>query len=51
MLLKAPFIGEGSDPAAIVNFEMEQAILPRLTGPHVPRFVAAGSFDAASRLW
>lgn len=50
MLLKAPFIGEGADPAAIVSFEMEQAILPRLTGPHVPRFVAAGSFDTQPHL-
>jgi nucleotide-binding universal stress UspA family protein len=34
------------DPAAIVSFEMEQMILPRLSGPHVPRFVANGDFTA-----
>ncbi|MGG5809996.1 serine/threonine protein kinase [Falsiroseomonas sp. CW058] len=45
MLMKVPRIAEGEDPAAIVSFEMEQMILPRLSGPHVPRFVAAGGFD------
>ena len=44
LLMKVPRIGEGEDPAAIVSFEMEQVILPRLSGPHVPRFVAAGDF-------
>ncbi|MDR3469621.1 MAG: bifunctional serine/threonine-protein kinase/universal stress protein [Xanthobacteraceae bacterium] len=44
LLMKVPRIGEGEDPAAIVSFEMEQVILPRLAGPHVPRFVAAGDF-------
>lgn len=44
ILMKVPVIGEGDDPAAIVGFEMEQMILPRLTGPHVPRFVANGDF-------
>lgn len=44
LLMKVPKIAEGEDPAAIVGFEMEQMILPRLTGPHVPRFVAAGDF-------
>ena len=29
----------------IVGFEQEQMILARLTGPHVPRFVAAGDFE------
>lgn len=45
MLMKIPTIGEGDDPAAIVSFEMEQMILPRLSGPHVPRFVANGDFS------
>ncbi|TAK48134.1 MAG: serine/threonine protein kinase [Xanthobacteraceae bacterium] len=44
LLMKVPILHEGEDPAAIVGFEMEQMILPRLTGPHVPRFVAAGDF-------
>jgi eukaryotic-like serine/threonine-protein kinase len=42
ILMKVPKLGEHADPAAIVSFEMEQMILPRLTGVHVPRFVAAG---------
>jgi serine/threonine protein kinase len=44
MLMKVPRIGEGADPAAIVSFEMEQMILPRLSGKHVPKFIAAGDF-------
>jgi len=44
MLMKVPRIGEGADPAAIVGFEMELMILPKLNGPHVPRFIAAGDF-------
>ena len=44
LLVKVPVLTEGADPAAIVGFEMEQMILPRLSGPHVPRFVAAGDF-------
>jgi eukaryotic-like serine/threonine-protein kinase len=44
MLMKVPIITEGEDPAAIVSFEMEQMILPRVSGVHVPKFVAAGDF-------
>jgi serine/threonine protein kinase len=44
MLMKVPKIDEGEDPAAVVSFEMEQMIMPRLTGPHVPKFIAAGDF-------
>ncbi len=44
LLMKVPMIGEGDDPAAIVSFEMEQMILPRLSGPHVPKHVANGDF-------
>jgi hypothetical protein len=36
LLMKIPLVSEGEDPAAIVSFEMEQMILPRLSGPHVP---------------
>lgn len=46
LLMKIPMLGEGDDPAAIVSFEMEQMILPRLSGPHVPRFVASGDFSS-----
>jgi nucleotide-binding universal stress UspA family protein len=45
LLMKIPMLRPGEDPAAIVGFEVEQMILPRLSGFHVPRFVAAGDFD------
>jgi serine/threonine protein kinase len=44
LIMKVPRIAEGEDPAAVVSFEMEQMIMPRLSGPHVPKFVAAGDF-------
>jgi len=43
-IMKIPLMGE--DPTAIVGFEVEQMILPLLHGPHVPRWIAAGGFDA-----
>ncbi len=45
ILMKVPKIQEGMDAAAIVSFEMEQMILPRVTGVHVPKFFAAGDFS------
>ncbi|BDU70616.1 serine/threonine protein kinase [Geothrix oryzae] len=42
LLVKLPVLSEGVDPAAIVGFEMERMILPRLAGLHVPRFIAQG---------
>lgn len=45
LLMKVPALVEGADPAALVSFEMEQMILPRLGGPHAPRFVACGDFS------
>jgi serine/threonine protein kinase len=44
LLMKVPKFSEGEDPAAIVSFEMEQMIMPRLSGVHVPQFVAAGDW-------
>ncbi len=46
MIMKVPRLREGEDPAAIVSFEMEQMIMPRLSGPHVPRLIAQGGFEA-----
>ena len=43
-LMKVPYLGEGADPAAIVSFEMEMVILPRLSGVHVPKVFAVGDF-------
>src|SRR5215469_10830629 len=45
MLMKIPRLSEGEDPAAIVSFEMEQQILPRLKGPHVPACFGVGDFE------
>ncbi|NEV78433.1 protein kinase, partial [Rhodopseudomonas sp. BR0C11] len=45
MVMKIPRMGEGEDPAAIVSFEMEQMLMPRLSGPHVPKFVAMRDFS------
>jgi serine/threonine protein kinase len=45
LLMKIPRVAEGEDPAAIVSFEMEQMILPRLSGPHVPAWFATGDFE------
>src|SRR5947199_10530619 len=44
LLMKVPLTSEGEDPAAIVSFEMEQMIMPRLSGPHVPACFGAGDF-------
>jgi serine/threonine protein kinase len=44
LLMKVPRVSEGEDPAAIVSFEMEQMILPKLKGPHVPAWFATGDF-------
>jgi non-specific serine/threonine protein kinase len=45
LIMKVPLLGDSDDPLPIVCFETEQMILPRLTGPHVPFFVAAGDLE------
>ena len=45
LLMKTPRVSEGEDPAAIVSFEMEQMIMPRLAGRHVPGCFGTGDFD------
>lgn len=45
LIMKIPLLRRGEDPLTIVGFEQEQMVLARLTGPHVPRFVAAGDFE------
>lgn len=44
LLMKVPRIKGGEDPATIVGFEVEQMLMPRLSGPHVPRFIARGDW-------
>ena len=42
MAMKIPRMTAGDGAENIVSFEVELTILPVLSGPHVPRFVAAG---------
>jgi nucleotide-binding universal stress UspA family protein len=44
LAMKIPLLAEGDEPAAIVGFEVEQMILPTLSGVHVPRFIGAGDW-------
>lgn len=44
LLMKVPRIKGGEDPATIVGFEVEQMLMPQLSGPHVPRYVARGDW-------
>lgn len=46
LLMKVPRLRAGEDPASIVSFEMEQMIMPRLSGAHAPRCIALGGFEA-----
>lgn len=45
LLMKIPRLESGAHALNIVSFEAEQMILPRLSGPHVPRFVASGTLQ------
>ena len=45
MVMKMPLLRPGEDSFTIVGYEVEQMILSRLTGPHVPRFIASGDFE------
>ena len=42
MVMKIPRMTAGDGAETIVSFEVEHQLLQVLTGPHVPRFVAAG---------
>lgn len=45
LLMKLPILGDNDDPTAIVGFEVEQMIMPKLAGIHVPRFFGSGDFS------
>ena len=45
LVMKVPSLQEQDDPTAIVGFEVEQMILPTLSGIHVPRLIASGDFS------
>ena len=44
--MKIPMIGEGDEASSIVGFEMEQMIMPLLSGRHVPKFFGSGDITA-----
>lgn len=46
LMMKVPLLFSTDDPTAIVAFEVEQMIMPKLKGDHVPRYFGAGDFDA-----
>jgi serine/threonine protein kinase len=46
LVMKVPRLGRGEPTIGIESFEMEQMILPTLSGPHVPRFAATGDMSA-----
>jgi serine/threonine protein kinase len=46
LIMKVPRLFSSEDPTAIVAFEVEQMIMPKLKGKHVPRYFGAGDFDA-----
>jgi serine/threonine protein kinase/nucleotide-binding universal stress UspA family protein len=46
MAMKVPRMASGDGAETIVSFEVELQLLPVLTGPHVPRFVAAGDLES-----
>ncbi|TMJ04940.1 MAG: serine/threonine protein kinase [Alphaproteobacteria bacterium] len=45
MVMKIPFMRPGENPLAIIGFEVEGMILPKLEGEHAPRFVKSGDFS------
>jgi serine/threonine protein kinase len=50
VVMKLPAVGRGEPLAGVVGFEMELMIHPALTGPHVPRLVAAGDLRSVPYL-
>ena len=50
MAMKVPHFAPGDSDEGLINFEVEATILPALSGPHVPRFVAAGDLARAPYL-
>jgi serine/threonine protein kinase len=45
MIMKVPRFGQNESAENLISFETEATILPALSGPHVPRFIAAGSLE------
>ncbi len=43
LVMKVPGVGRGEPTLGVVSFEIEEAILPRLSGAHVPRVAGIGT--------
>jgi nucleotide-binding universal stress UspA family protein len=41
-VLKIPFLDPGQDVSVVIGYEVEELILKRLSGPHVPRYIRSG---------
>ena len=50
MVMKVPRMTAGDGAENIVSFEVEHQIMQVMSGPHVPRFVAAGDLDRGGGL-
>ena len=50
MIMKVPRFGQGEAAENLISFETEVSILPALSGPHVPRFIAAGTLESTPYL-
>ena len=46
LIIKVPRLGPGEPSETVVTYEVESTVHAVLTGPHVPRFVAAGDLAA-----
>src|SRR6185295_4274856 len=42
IMMKVPHVSASDSDEGLINFETEATILPALSSPYVPRFVAAG---------
>lgn len=42
VVLKIPFLDPGQDVSTVIGYEVEELILKRLSGPHVPRYIGSG---------
>lgn len=45
IVMKIPLLRPGEDMLKIIGYEVEEMILPRLSGKHVPRHIASGDFE------
>jgi serine/threonine protein kinase len=50
MIMKVPRLGRNQPAEGLISFETEANIVPALSGPHVPRFVAAGDLETTPYL-